>query len=475
MTQDPKNTKKTPPALEPTPHLASPPPPSPPEPRILVRERQPGPLPTLPGLAGNYRVRRLIGRGGMASVYLAEQTSMARPVALKILSPDLAAKPDFVDRFLREARVSARLNHPNIVAAIDFGEVDSRFFLAMELVEGRTLRAILDESGPLTEKAAAEIGWQMLQALSHAARHNVLHLDVKPANIIIQDEGGAAKLTDFGLAMLLDKPAASDIFRHSVGTPHYMAPEQIEGGGLDWRTDQFALGATLYEATTGRKPFPGNSVADILRRRFFEKPPPAWRVGSRRAGRGFSLVLARMLARSPDARYQSFQELLDDFDRIRRGGRPVHAAAEGVPPAGPEWGFSDPGRQGPDARLRTFLRTRRRPFLIRASLAALALLIGFALIRREALSGPRPPPHWRADLAAEAEQPGRDSGQEARKRWSEACRLVREAENRSNPETLRQALEALRLVAARRDLAITAYAAEARQEISRLEAELEGE
>ena len=450
--------------------------PKPTEPRILARERHPG-APTLPGLAGSYRVRRLIGRGGMSSVYLAEQVSMARPVALKILSPDLAAKPDFVDRFLREARVSARLNHPNIVAAIDFGEVDSRFFLAMELVEGRSLKAILNESGPLTEKETAEIGWQMLRALSHASRHNVIHRDVKPANIIIQKEDGVAKLTDFGLATLLDRPAARDVSRHAVGTPHYMAPEQIEGGELDWRTDQFALGATLYEAATGRKPFPGNGVADILRRRFFERPPPAWRMDGRKISRGFSLALDRMLARSPEARYQSFEDSLEDFDLIRRGERPIHAAREEDAAAtDAEWGFSAAGGRRPSARLRNFLLARWRSFLIRSSLTALAFTAAFALLRREALSGPGQPPRWRADLAAEAKHPGRDSGREAREWWSKGMGLLRGAENgRLDRKRAESAMEALAVLASRRDLSATAYAAEARREISRLESELESE
>ncbi|MCL2000061.1 MAG: serine/threonine protein kinase, partial [Planctomycetes bacterium] len=153
--------------------------------------------PTVSGPTGSYRIIRLLGRGSMASVYLAEQLSMARPVALKILSPALAGDPSFLERFIREAKASGRLNHPHIVTAIDFGENDSCFFLAREYVDGVTLAAALKRDGALEEKRVIELAKGIISALAHAAGHNVIHLDIKPANIMIRKDG-QVKLTDFG-------------------------------------------------------------------------------------------------------------------------------------------------------------------------------------------------------------------------------------------------------------------------------------
>ncbi len=284
----------------------------------------PSARPTVSGRGGNYRVIRLLGRGTMSSVYLAEQLSMARPVALKILSSALSGDQEFVDRFMREARASARLNHPNIVSAIDFGEFESRFFLAMEFIDGAPLSTLIMRDGALDEKRVLGIGRQAISALKHAAGHGVIHLDVKPANIMVRKDG-SVKLADFGLAVILEHPGAAEASRKAVGTPYYMSPEQVEGGRLDWRADQYSLGASLYEAATGVKPFQGSSVSDILVKRFFEKPEPACRAGRKRASRYFSAVLAKMLSRSPEGRYASFDEMDADFERVAAGKKPLHA------------------------------------------------------------------------------------------------------------------------------------------------------
>lgn len=428
--------------------------------------------PTVTGLEGNYRVVRFLGRGTMASVYLAEQLSMARPVALKILSPALASDPEFVERFLREARASARLNHPNIVSAIDFGEFDQRFFLAMEFVDGQPLSALLARGGALEEKQVIGIGLQVISALAHAADHKVIHLDVKPANIMICKDG-TVKLADFGLAMILEHPGAAEASRKAVGTPYYMAPEQVEGGTLDWRSDQYSLGASLYEAVTGLKPFQGTSVSDILVKRFFEKPEPAWRVSGNKASRGFSAVLAKMLSRSPDGRYQAFDELRTDFNRLKSGKKPQYAKmhfSSAHTPSASAWD----ALSGQDMirRVDRIIWRRRRNWIICAAVLFLFLLCGYIGVYGKELMGPRPHRHVRYDLVSEAENLPPGVGKTVGDSWRGAMALMIRAEKQPSVSSVRQAIFAFRRIAGNSGYTDTAYATAAKRRIASLDAEL---
>lgn len=428
--------------------------------------------PTVTGLGGNYRVVRLLGRGTMASVYLAEQLSMARPVALKILSPALAKDPEFIERFLREARASARLNHPNIVSAIDFGEFDQRFFLAMEFVDGQPLSSLLARGGSLEEKQVIGIGLQVISALEHAAEHKVIHLDVKPANIMICKDG-TVKLADFGLAMILEHPGTAEASRKAVGTPYYMAPEQVEGGKLDWRSDQYSLGASLYEAVTGVKPFQGASVSDILVKRFFEKPEPAWRVSRNKAGWGFSAVLAKMLSRSPDGRYGSFEELRTDFNRLKQGKKPQYAKINfntSHMPNSSSW--DSLSGQGTIGRVDRMLWRRRLNWIIVSALLFLLLLCGYIGLFGRELMGPRPHKQVRYDLASEAENLPEDVGKAVGESWRGAMELIIRAENNPTSANLRQAIFAFRQIATNRAYAETAYVTAARRRVAVLDLEL---
>ncbi len=396
---------------------------------------------------------------------------MARPVALKILSQSLSSDPEFVDRFLREARASARLNHNNIVAAFDFGEFQNRFFLAMEFIDGDSLAALLSRDTALEETRVAGIGLQVIAALRHAHRHNVIHLDVKPANIMICKDG-TVKLADFGLAMILDHPGSAEASRKAAGTPYYMAPEQVEGGSLDWRTDQFSLGAGLYEAVTGLKPFTGKSVPDILMKRFFEKPEPAWRTG-KRVGKGFSAVLAKMLSRSPDGRYQSFADLETDFTRVLEGGKPVIArieAAQAMAPSGARWSSLASGHAG--GRVEEMLRAKRWNWILYSSLLALACIAVYAGMHADRLGGPVPPAAARSRFAAEAERLPEDVSARARRMWNAAFLLMARAEAEPTAGNIGEALTSLRLLAGEESLVATAYAAEARRCIARLVEEM---
>ncbi len=430
--------------------------------------------PTVAGLEGNYRVIRLLGRGTMASVYLAEQVSMARPVALKILSPSLSGDPAFIERFTREARASARLNHPNIVSAIDFGEYESRFFLAMEFVDGEPLSSLLAREGALEEGRVIGIGLQVISALEHAVQHQVIHLDVKPANIMIRKDG-RVKLTDFGLAMIMDTPGGVDAGRKAAGTPYYMAPEQVEGGKLDWRTDQYSLGASLYEAVTGEKPFQGNSVSDILVKRFFEKPQPAWRAGRRKASRSFSAILAKMLSRSPDGRYQSFVELEEDFNLVKLGKKPamakVASSAALSAPSSSAWdalGYTDI-----IGRVDGMLWRLRWNWIIYSSLLFLCLLGLYAFIHGAEIMGPVPPRMVDSGLIAQARNLPVNLDAETRESWVGAMQLVMRAEKSRTPVNLRRAIYSLRLLTRNRELKDTVYANEAQNLIDILESRLD--
>ncbi len=341
-------------------------------------------------LEDSYRMIRILGHGTMSSVYLAEQLSMARPVALKILSPALASEPSIVERFIREAKAYARLNHPNVVTAIDFGEVDSRYFLTMEYIDGETLAALIEREAPLDEKRVLAIGHQVILALEHAATHNVIHRDVKPANIMICKDG-RVKLTDFGLAILADSPGTAEMSRRAVGTPYYMAPEQLEGGKIDWRADQCSLGESLYEAITGVKPFTGNTVSDVLKHRLFETAVPAWRV-SRKAGRGFSSVLSKMMSRSAEDRYQSFGELKKDFERLATGKAPV-ATKMSQKSINKEVSLS---RTSSATLIRikadTFAAGKRINTFLLAAVAFILILAGYSVLHWDEIAGPRPLP-----------------------------------------------------------------------------------
>lgn len=425
--------------------------------------------PTVAGLEGSYRIIRLLGRGTMASVYLAEQLSMARPVALKILSPSLMDSPAFVDRFLAEARASARLNHPNIVSAIDAGESESRLFLAMEYVDGEALGTLLEREGPVDEKQAIHIGLQILSALAHASENNVVHLDIKPANIVICPDG-RVKLADFGLAMMLDSPARAEMSRKAVGTPYYMSPEQVEGRDVDWRSDQFSLGATLYETVTGHKAYPGELISDVLAKRFFEKPPPAWKVPRNRVSRSFSAVLEKMLSRSREGRYQSFADLEGDFKLALTGKQPratrVSTVGQAVPIGG---AWHSLGYAGAGNRADSLLWRQRWNWLMYSSLLFLLAVGAYAVLHKRELVGPTPPLAVENTLLAEAETLPPDRGGRAREMWAEALAMAMQAEAEPGAATLRRALSGFRVLAKHREFQNTAYAAEAETWAQRLQ------
>jgi len=213
-------------------------------------------------LDGRYRVLSRLADGGMATVYVALDQRLDREVALKVMRPDLAKDEAFVSRFRREARSAAKLSHPNVVAVYDQGEDDGEVFLAMELVNGLTLRQVMQAEGPMTPRAALDVIDPVLQALGAAHSAGLIHRDVKPENVILRDDG-MVKVADFGLARAMAAGTANTQTGVLLGTVAYLSPEQVERGIADARSDVYAAGLLLFEMLTGSKAFIGDSAIHV--------------------------------------------------------------------------------------------------------------------------------------------------------------------------------------------------------------------
>ncbi|HSF20377.1 MAG TPA: protein kinase [Vicinamibacteria bacterium] len=264
---------------------------------------------------GVYQLERLLGRGGMGSVYLAHDPRLSRPVALKVLSPELASEKGFKERFLAEARACSRLNHPNITTIHEIGEADGMHFIALELVEGETLESILEREGMLGIQRIRELAAAIAGALAHAHERGVVHRDLKPANVMISSLG-IPKILDFGLARRVPGFVGSEsqtVARLTeagmiVGTIAYMAPEQALGKPVDARGDVFAFGALLYEMLTGARAFRGVTATQVLDQLLHGEPPPIEQTRSD-APRDLVRIVEKALRKSPDDRYPSMKDV----------------------------------------------------------------------------------------------------------------------------------------------------------------------
>ena len=280
-------------------------------------------------LNDRYEMQQRIGRGGMADVYLARDILLDRLVAIKVLFPEYATDPAFVERFRREAQSAANLNHPNIVSVYDWGRSNNTYFMAMEYVPGRTLAEALHDVGQITAMKAAEVGIEVAAALSFAHRGNVVHRDIKPGNILI-GSNGQLKVDDFGIARALGSAADSNLTQVGavMGTAAYLSPEQAQGGQPDPRSDLYSLGIVLYEMVGGRVPFSGDNPVSIAYKQVHEAPQPLNQLASD-VPRAFEAIVARLLAKDPDLRYATAEAVRDDLRRFR-DGIPVQALADAI-------------------------------------------------------------------------------------------------------------------------------------------------
>jgi non-specific serine/threonine protein kinase len=274
----------------------------------------------------HYRLIARIGAGGMGVVWKAHDTRLSREVAVKLLPDDLAADPEILDRFQREAQAVAALNHPNIVTLHSVEQADGVRFFTMELIAGRTLRELIPGGGIALDRLI-EIGVELADALSAAHQRGVVHRDLKPANVMVT-AGGRVKILDFGLAVVRrPEPSALDSLWSTdrqddqvvVGTLHYMSPEQLRGQGVDPRTDLFSLGVILYQLATGRRPFDGETVASLAASIVTDIPAPPSRLRPE-LPRRLDEIVARCLEKDRALRVQSAGEVRDMLEGLRRPG-----------------------------------------------------------------------------------------------------------------------------------------------------------
>ncbi|MFO0746458.1 MAG: serine/threonine-protein kinase [Myxococcota bacterium] len=288
-------------------------------------------------LASQFRIVRRLGQGGMGAVYAAVQVDMDRPVVVKVMHAEVAGNEKAVERFKREAKAVAALNHPNIVSVYAFGQTDDgELFLAMELIDGPDVAHVIMDGGALGERRALGITEQALAALVEAHSHGIVHRDLKPENLMLSRRHGQddwVKVLDFGIAKVMDQdPDRPALTREGAvfGTPRYMAPEQVRGERVDARTDLYALGLVLYEMITGRHPFGQRAPLDYMIAHVSEPTPPPDGVTAATAA-----LLERALAKEPDERFASAREMKDAVARAlvavdTADGAAAHAPAAAI-------------------------------------------------------------------------------------------------------------------------------------------------
>ena len=276
-----------------------------------------------PGVTiGGFELKKLLGKGGMGEVYLATQLSMHRDVALKILPGHFALQEGAVDRFLQEVKMAARLKHPNIVRAYEAGEDHGVYFLAMDFVEGTAIDERLRKGGAMPEAEVRIIAEKLGRALDQIwEKHKMIHRDIKPANIML-DEYGEPLLMDMGLSKALDDGDGLTMSTAIMGSPNYMSPEQAEGAAhLDFRTDMYSLGATFYHMLTGKVPFKGKSVMEVLRKQATEQLVDP-REHNPDIGEGMVCIIERMMAKKAEHRYPTWHDFLRAMESLVFGSAP---------------------------------------------------------------------------------------------------------------------------------------------------------
>jgi eukaryotic-like serine/threonine-protein kinase len=333
--------------------------------------------------SNRYEIQRGIARGGMAQVYLARDQLLDRPVAVKALFPEFARDPSFVERFRREAQAAANLNHPNIVAIYDWGQERGTYFIVMEYVEGRSLRDVIRADGPVPAAQAAEIGAEIAGALAFAHRNGVVHRDIKPGNVLIND-AGRVKVADFGIARATQGNTGEALTQTGavMGTATYFSPEQAQGLPVDGRSDVYSLGVVLYEMVTGEPPFAGDTPVAVAYKHVREAPAPP-RERAPGLPPDLETIILTALSKDLDGRYQSADDLRDDLVGFGKGRPPAAApvtamVAEATGPATVAAGRTEamPVATATAPPREDELERRRRPGAIAGVLVVLALVAG---------------------------------------------------------------------------------------------------
>jgi len=305
---------------------------------------------------GQYEILEFVGRGGMAAVYKARQTSLDRLVAIKVLPQSISRDPSFVERFAREGRAAAALSHPNIIQVYDVGQDRGYYFIAMEYVDGESLSTLLKREGRLPPNRGLDLLKQAAAALAEAHAIGIVHRDIKPANILITSKG-QAKIADFGLAKRQGVDVSVTVSGQALGTPLYMPPETARGEKLGPAADLYSLGATFYQVFAGKPPFEGRSAAELIGKHL-DSEATAVNELAPDVSPALGRVIHRLLRKNPADRYKDACELLEALNRLGRGGE-----ARGPRPADGDRGHgTGGGKEGPAASPHSAFAIRHSSF-----------------------------------------------------------------------------------------------------------------
>ena len=376
----------------------------------LLFVKEPGDV-ELKDLLTKYELHERIGEGGMGIVFKAQQRSMAREIALKILSPKYSLKPKWVEQFINEARAAGKLNHQNIIQVHDVGTENDIHFFSMEYVDGPTCMQMLKGHGALEVEAALEITRQVARALDYAHAHRLIHQDIKPDNIMV-GSNEVVKLADLGISKTFDEVAAEEGPKKIMGTPHYMSPEAALGKKIDHRVDIYSLGATLYHLLSGKTPFHGTNATDVLKAHVME-PLPSLKGLNAKVPDDVIALIDRMMTKNPDERIQTAKEVEEAIDRIlagkgfskdRAGSETVmlRRYAQGIKP-----GSSEPADLTPEESGQVEApKAKRSPLLmVLAAVVAVILIIVVLQMFRPAPAAPVEPVKATPTPTPTAEQP----------------------------------------------------------------------
>ena len=261
-------------------------------------------------IGNRYEIINRIGNGGMATVYKAKDITLNRFVAVKVLREEFTTDAEFIKRFNIEAQSAASLAHPNIVSIFDVGQEDNIYYIVMELIQGKTLKEIIDEDGVLPWKWSLNIAIQIASALETAHKHNIIHRDIKPHNIIITEDG-VAKVTDFGIAKAVSSSTIT-AFGKTIGSVHYCSPEHARGGYTDAKSDLYSLGVVMYEMLTGRVPFDADTPVSIALKHMQEEPIEPIKLNPS-IPYSVNKIILKAMKKDTNLRYQSATEMLKDL------------------------------------------------------------------------------------------------------------------------------------------------------------------